>query len=67
MERQKLAEVMVVSFVRIKASISVRSSDMRFELFLKSFLIDQKLQSKSMDWFLYDKGLRHERVKETAT
>ena len=67
MERQKLAEVMVVSFVRIKASISVRFSDMRFELFLKSFLIDQKLQSKSMDWFLYDKGLRHERVKETAT
>ena len=22
------------------------------------------LQSKSMDWFLYDIGLRHERVKE---
>ena len=22
------------------------------------------LQSKSMDWFLYDNGLRHERVKE---
>ena len=21
------------------------------------------LQSKSMDWFLYDRGLRHERVK----
>ena len=21
------------------------------------------LQSKSMDWFLYDNGLRHERVK----
>ena len=23
------------------------------------------LQSKSMDWFLYDNGLRHERVKKT--
>ena len=22
------------------------------------------LQSKSVDWFLYDKNLRHERVKE---
>ena len=22
------------------------------------------LQSKSIDWFLYDNGLRHERVKE---
>ena len=22
------------------------------------------LQSKSMDWFLYDNGLRHERVKQ---
>ena len=22
------------------------------------------LQSKSTDWFLYDNGLRHERVKE---
>ena len=23
------------------------------------------LQSKSMDWFLYDRGLRHESVKQT--
>ena len=23
------------------------------------------LQSKSMDWFIYDNGLRHERVNET--
>ena len=23
------------------------------------------IQSKSMDWFLYDNGLRHERVNET--
>ena len=24
------------------------------------------LQSKSMDWFLYDNGLRHERVKDVV-
>ena len=27
--------------------------------------IIQKLQRKSMDWFLYDIDLRHERVKPT--
>ena len=39
-------------------------------LHVKSFMTESlyrnqsiDLQSKSMDWFLYDNGLRHERVK----
>ena len=34
-----------------------------YDLVEDEYIID--LQSKSVDWFLYDKELRHERVKET--
>ena len=32
--------------------------------FLDGGLYHIDLQSKSMDWFLYDRGLRHEKVKK---
>ena len=40
-----------------------RSSSWRRLLSYRNHSID--LQSKSMDWFLYNKGLRHERVNDT--
>ena len=30
---------------------------------INSFMTDAVIMSKLMDWFLYDNGLRHERVK----
>ena len=32
-------------------------------LAIRSFMTEAPLQGKSMKWFLYDKDLRHERVK----
>ena len=42
-----------------------------FLIFLNPFMMSYRnqsidLQSKSMDWFLYNIGLRHERVKEKS-
>ena len=32
---------------------------------MASYLVINPLLGKSMDWFLYDNGLHHERVKES--
>ena len=32
---------------------------------INSFMIEAVMLCKSIDWFLYDNGLRHERVNET--
>ena len=37
----------------------IRCEDLQLSCFINSFM-----RSKSMDWFLYDNGLRHERVKQ---
>ena len=37
------------------------------ELDLNPFMTEADMRGKSMDWFLYDIGLRHERVNRILT
>ena len=55
------------SLLFLKSStFKLKSSAKTICLFTVSFL-EKNLRSKSMDWFLYDNGLRHERVKVVFT
>ena len=58
--RNKPEKLLVVNYFRKKLSIRLNLS-WRRPLSYKNQSTD--LRSKSMNWFLYDNGLRHERVK----
>ena len=46
-------------------SLFSKSKEVVIKYMIIYILLAKSMQSKSMDWFLYDNDLRHERVNQT--